>query len=50
MGIWSWENKEWTVKSLDEIKNIVAKEVYENEDSTIADKTILYTESLKDKN
>ena len=49
---WGFEaekNKEWTVKSLDEIKNIVAKEVYENEDSTIADKTILYTESLKDK-
>ena len=48
---WGFEaekNKEWTVKSLDEIKNIVAKEVYENEDSTIADKTILYTESLKD--
>lgn len=47
---WGFEaekNKEWTVKSLDEIKNIVAKEVYENEDSTIADKTILYTESLK---
>lgn len=49
---WGFEaekNKEWTVKSLDEIKDIVAKEVYENEDSTIADKTILYTESLKDK-
>lgn len=48
---WGFEaekNKEWTVKSLDEIKNIVAKEVYENENSTIADKTILYTESLKD--
>ena len=48
---WGFEaekNKEWTVKSLDEIKNIVAKEVYENEDSTIADKTILHTESLKD--
>ena len=47
---WGFEaekNKEWTVKSLDEIKNIVAKEVYKNEDSTIADKTILYTESLK---
>lgn len=47
---WGFEdekNKEWTVKSLDEIKNIVAKEVYENEDSTIADKTILHTESLK---
>lgn len=47
---WGFEaekNKEWTVKSVDEIKNIVAKEVYENEDSTIADKTILYTESLK---
>ena len=47
---WGFEaekNKEWTVKSLDEIKNIVAKEVYENEDSTIADKTILYTDSLK---
>lgn len=47
---WGFEaekNKEWTVKNLDEIKNIVAKEVYENEDSTIADKTILYTDSLK---
>ena len=46
-GFKAEKNKEWTVKSLDEIKNIVAKEVYENEDSTIADKTILYTESLK---
>lgn len=47
---WGFEaekNKEWTIKSLDEIKGIVAEEVYKNEDSTIADKTILYTESLK---
>lgn len=47
---WGFEaekNKEWTVKSLEDIKDIVAEEVYKNEDSTIADKTILYTESLK---
>ena len=42
------KNQAWTVKTLDEMKNIVAEIVYNNENSSISDKTILYTESLKD--
>lgn len=47
---WSFDsekNKEWTVKTLEEIKDIVAETVYNNQESTINEKTILYTESLK---
>lgn len=43
------DNKEWQVKTLDEIKNLLDKNVYEIETSTIKDKTILYTEALKEK-
>ena len=48
---WAFEqerNPAWQVKTLDEIKDIVAEVVYNNEESTINDKTILYTESLKE--
>lgn len=48
---WAFEpekNTAWQIKSLDEIKNLVAEVVYNNEESTIDNKTILYTESLKD--
>ena len=48
---WAFEqerNQAWQVKTLDEIKDIVAEVVYNNEESTINDKTILYTESLKE--
>lgn len=40
------KNTEWQVKTEDQIKDIVAETVYNNENSTISDKTILYTESL----
>ena len=40
------KNENWEVKTLDEIKDIVAETVYNNEDSDISEKTILYTESL----
>ena len=46
---WSFEqekNTDWTVKSIDDIKDMVAKEVYEDTETTIADKIILYTDSL----
>lgn len=48
---WAFEpekNTQWEIKSLDDIKDIVAEVVYNNEESTINEKTILYTESLKD--
>lgn len=43
------KNPQWQVKTLDEIKNIVAETVYNNPESTINEKMILYTESLKGK-
>ena len=46
---WSFDktkNPDWEIKTLDEIKNIVAEVVYNDENSTINEKTILYTESL----
>ena len=42
------ENTAWEIKTLDEIKDIVAETVYNNENSSIAEKTILYTEVLKE--
>lgn len=41
-------NSEWRVVSLDEIKDLLQEDVYQSETSTINDKTILYTDSLKD--
>ena len=41
------KNPQWTVKTLDEIKDLVATTVYDNEETTIEEKTILYTDSLK---
>ena len=41
-------NPDWEVRTIDEIKDIVADVVYNNENSTITEKTILYTESLRD--
>ena len=48
---WAFDNEKnpaWEVKTSDEIKDIVAETVYNNENSSINDKIILYTESLKD--
>lgn len=42
------KNPDWQVKTLDEIKNIVAEVVYNNENSDINARTILYTECLKE--
>lgn len=44
------QNEGWTVKTIEEIKNNVAEQVWNvtnNEENTIEDKTILYTEKLK---
>ena len=49
---WGFEttrNPEWSVKTLDEIKDKVNSIVYEDQYSTIANKTILYTESFNQK-
>ena len=50
---WAFEpddNLDWEIKTLDEIKDIVAEVVYNNENSSINEKIILYTESLKEHN
>lgn len=47
---WAFDNglnSGWEIKSVDEIRDLVAEVVYNNEESTINDKTILYTENLK---
>lgn len=49
---WSFDSKknpQWQVKTLEEIKNLelIAETVYNNEESKIEEKTILYTEGLK---
>ena len=41
-------NTQWQIKTLDEVKDLLQEEVYQTETSTIDDKTILYTDSLKD--
>ena len=49
---WSFineNNPEWQVKTLDDVKALLAEDVYQNETSTINDKIILYTDVLKDK-
>lgn len=40
-------NQGWEVKTIEELHDLVAEVVYNNEESTIADKIILYTENLK---
>lgn len=40
-------NQGWEVKNLEDLKNLVAEVVYNNEESSINEKTILYTENLK---
>ena len=48
---WSFDstrNPDWEVRTLDQIKDSVAEVVYNDENSTINEKTILYTESLSD--
>ena len=48
---WAFDNElnsNWQIKTQDEIKDLVAEVVYNNEESTINEKTILYTESLKE--
>lgn len=42
------KNKDWQVKRADEIKDMVAETVYKDKESTIGEKTILYTETLKE--
>ena len=47
---WGFDNEknpDWTVKNIEEIKNLVAEVVYNNEESTINNKIILYTEKLR---
>ncbi len=39
-------NPDWQLKTLDEAKDLVAETVYNNEESTIDEKTILYTDVL----
>ena len=49
---WSFineNNPEWQVKTLDEVRDLLQEEVYQTETSTINDKTILYTDDLKDR-
>ena len=43
------KNPDWQVKTIDDIKDLVAEVVYDNEESTINEKRILYTDSLKEK-
>ena len=45
----SENNPEWQVKTLDDIRDLLQEEVYQSETSTINNKTILYTDSLKDR-
>lgn len=45
----SKKNEQWQVKTLDEVKDLLDENVYQSGDSTIKDKTILYTEALKEK-
>lgn len=40
-------NQGWEVKTIEELHDLVAEVVYNNEESTINDKIILYTENLK---
>ena len=47
---WAFEsekNPDWQVKTKEDLPGLVAEVVYNNENSTINDKTILYKESLK---
>ena len=47
---WAFEtekNPDWQVKTKEDLPGLVAEVVYNSENSTINDKTILYTESLK---
>ena len=39
----------WNVKSQDDVKDMVLESVYQGEDTTIGEKMLLYTDSLKDK-
>lgn len=51
-GNWAFDsdnNPQWEGKTLENFKDLVSKEVYENEESEINNRTILYTESLKGK-
>ncbi len=45
----SEKNSQWQVKTLDDITDIVAETVYNDENTTINNKTILYTECLNEK-
>ena len=50
---WAFEsekNPDWQVKTKEDLPGLVGEVVYNNENSTINDKTILYTESLKEYN
>lgn len=41
------KNPQWKIKTVDELKTLVAEQVYSNTESTVGDKTILHTDSLK---
>lgn len=41
------KNPQWQLKTVDELKDLVAEVVYNDEESTIEEKRILYTEDLK---
>lgn len=50
---WAFEsekNPDWQVKTKEDLPGLVGEVVYNNENSTINDKIILYTESLKEYN
>ncbi len=49
---WSFDsekNPDWVIKQKEELDGLVAETVYNDQQSTIDEKIILYTESLKDK-
>jgi len=43
------KNSQWNIKKLDDIKEFLDKKVYEDEESSISNKMILYTETLNNK-
>ena len=42
------QNEQWQVKTSEELKGLVAEVVYDNKESTLGEKTILYTDGLKE--
>ena len=47
---WAFDNAsnpDWQVRTLDEVRELLQQDVFENETTTINDKTILYTDTLR---